>query len=339
MERERARSSPPDGGVLVEFESQGSTVRGWLFLPEQLPAPIMVLGHGLGGTKECGLWPIAKDVAANGWAGLAFDYRGFGDSEDIIGKPTKIFEVRRLTEDFMAATAFARAHEKLDSCRVVLFGFSMGAQAAAFATLKLQEQGAPVQGLMLVAPRILPVLPMKGRIGGFSGGSITRMIYIAGKLLAGLFQSGVQVVQHMPSKDHVHNIMPWSWCSWPIIPYGHSNEIAVSSLWRFVLPAREVWNLNSRLKTIEVPMLLVFGIYDELGSVPAAVQSLFEPKPGKPVQVLELPCEHMSALAMVNPEAYAKDKDTYTDPADTYTPEIYPEQELPVLRDFLAKIE
>jgi pimeloyl-ACP methyl ester carboxylesterase len=297
----------------------------------------MLLGHGLGGTKECGLWPIAKDVTADGWAGLAFDYRGFGDSDDAIGRPTKFFEVRHLTEDFLAAAAFARAHESLDSTRVVIYGFSMGAQAAAFATLKLQEQGAPVQGLIMVAPRVLPKPVKRGLIGGVMGASIVRICYCAVKMFAGLFQSGVQVVQHMPSKDHVHNVMPFSWCSWPIIPYGHSNEIAIESLLPFIIPAGEVWSLNKRLKTIEVPVQLVFGLHDEIGTAPAAVRLLFEAKLGKPVEVLELPCEHMSPLPMVNPEAYAKDKETYTDPADTYSPKIYPEQVLPVLRAFLAK--
>ena len=54
---------------LVEFSSMGSTCRGWLFLPAKLPAPVVVLGHGLGGTKECGLGVVAEDFTKEGWAG------------------------------------------------------------------------------------------------------------------------------------------------------------------------------------------------------------------------------------------------------------------------------
>ena len=65
---------------------------------------------------------------------------------------------------------------------------------------------------------------------------------------------------------------------------------------------------------------------------------LFEGKPNEPAELLEVPGEHCSCLPMVNPEAYNKHKDMYTDPCDTYVPEVYPDHELPVFRTFLARL-
>ena len=42
--------------------------------------PVVVMAHGLGGTKDSGLEPFAEGLAAAGLDVLAFDYRGFGAS-------------------------------------------------------------------------------------------------------------------------------------------------------------------------------------------------------------------------------------------------------------------
>ena len=43
--------------------------------------PVVVMAHGLGGTKDSGLAPFAEGLAEAGLDVLAFDYRGFGASE------------------------------------------------------------------------------------------------------------------------------------------------------------------------------------------------------------------------------------------------------------------
>ena len=42
--------------------------------------PVVVMAHGLGGTKDSGLEPFATGLAEAGLDVLAFDYRGFGAS-------------------------------------------------------------------------------------------------------------------------------------------------------------------------------------------------------------------------------------------------------------------
>ena len=70
----------------VEFDSQGVECAAWHFTAaatrSATPAgrPVVVMAHGLAGTKDSGLAPFAEALAAAGLDVLAFDYRGFGAS-------------------------------------------------------------------------------------------------------------------------------------------------------------------------------------------------------------------------------------------------------------------
>ncbi len=81
------------------------------------------MGHGLGLTRRCGLREYATAFAAAGYVVLAFDYRGFGDSE---GSPRQLVCHRKQQEDWAAAIEFARARPEVDADRVVTWGFSLG---------------------------------------------------------------------------------------------------------------------------------------------------------------------------------------------------------------------
>ena len=66
----------------IQFQSKGVTCRGDLYLPDTAGrAPIMVMAHGLGGTRNMRLPAFAERFVAQGYACLLFDYRHFGDSD------------------------------------------------------------------------------------------------------------------------------------------------------------------------------------------------------------------------------------------------------------------
>jgi hypothetical protein len=89
----------------------------------------------------------------------------------------------------------------------------------------------------------------------------------------------------------------------------------------------------------EAPILMLFGDHDvRCGTAPSRVHRLFDGKAGEPVEVNMYPGEHMSPLALVNPRAYATQKDTYIAPADIYFPEVLPNHTMPSYLAFLAKI-
>jgi dienelactone hydrolase len=90
----------------VSFPSSGENCRAWLFLPKVDRAPLVILGHALGGTREDGLEPFARHFADAGLAALAFTYRHFGDSG---GQPRKLVDIKHQLADLARSTGL-RAH-------------------------------------------------------------------------------------------------------------------------------------------------------------------------------------------------------------------------------------
>jgi uncharacterized protein len=108
----------------LEFRCGGDDCAAWLYRPAgpEPAAPVVVMAHGLSGTRRDGLGPFAARFAEAGLAALVFDHRGFGDS----GGEADVFEPARQLEDWRAAIAFARSLPGVDPERVATFGSSMG---------------------------------------------------------------------------------------------------------------------------------------------------------------------------------------------------------------------
>lgn len=108
----------------VEFSSGGETCAAWLYPVEvnAASAPVIVMAHGLTGTRRDRLGAFAERFAGAGIAALVFDYRGFGDSA---GEPD-LFEPERQFEDWRSAIKFARSIPGIDPDRVATFGSSLG---------------------------------------------------------------------------------------------------------------------------------------------------------------------------------------------------------------------
>ncbi len=108
----------------LQFPSADQYCSAWLYLPQGAhPAPVIVMAHGLGGTRVMRLDAFAERFCAAGYACLVFDYRHFGDSG---GEPRQLLDVSRQLQDWNAAIACARARPEVDGSRVVLWGTSFG---------------------------------------------------------------------------------------------------------------------------------------------------------------------------------------------------------------------
>lgn len=105
----------------VTFLSGGDTVDAWHFAggPDR---PVVVMAHGLAGTKDSGLAAFARPLAAAGYHVLAFDYRGFGASG---GTPRQTVSGAAQQDDYRAAVDAARKLPGVDPTRVVLWGVSL----------------------------------------------------------------------------------------------------------------------------------------------------------------------------------------------------------------------
>lgn len=109
----------------VAFKSGGEKIFGILHLPEQLPAPGVVMCHGFTGTKvepHRIFVDNARELARNGMAVLRFDFRGSGDSAGEFRDMT----VGREIADAQAAVDFMCRRKEVDASRIGLMGLSMG---------------------------------------------------------------------------------------------------------------------------------------------------------------------------------------------------------------------
>jgi uncharacterized protein len=108
----------------VSFASGEDTCAGWLYLPTGVASPpVVILGHGLGGTREMRLDAFAERFAQAGIAALAFTYRHFGDSG---GQPRQLLSIKRQLADWDAAIAWVKARRDVDGTRIAVWGSSFG---------------------------------------------------------------------------------------------------------------------------------------------------------------------------------------------------------------------
>ncbi len=109
----------------VLFPVAGDACAAWMYEPNDTNPgrrPVVVMAHGLSGTRRDRLGVFAERFARHGCFALVFDHRGFGDSS---GAPD-LFQPSRQLEDWEHAIAFARRWPGVDPDRVVTFGSSMG---------------------------------------------------------------------------------------------------------------------------------------------------------------------------------------------------------------------
>ncbi len=112
----------------VTFVSAGVECHAWHFtgvgdaLATDAGRPVVVMAHGLAGTKDSGLEPFATALANAGLDVLAFDYRGFGSSS---GAPRQTVSMAGQLEDYRAAMAAAARLPGVDPQRLVLWGVSL----------------------------------------------------------------------------------------------------------------------------------------------------------------------------------------------------------------------
>ncbi len=83
--------------------------------------PCVVMGHGFGATRDCGLQSFAERFAAAGLDVVAFDYHHFGAST---GDPRGLIDLAGQRADYAAAIAFARGLDGVDAERIVIWGVS-----------------------------------------------------------------------------------------------------------------------------------------------------------------------------------------------------------------------
>lgn len=155
----------------VSFASGDDTCAAWLYLPTGVTSPpVVVLGHGLGATREMRLDAFAERFAQAGIAALAFTYRHFGDSS---GQPRQLLSIKRQLGDWDAAIAWVKNRRDVDGSRIAVWGSSFGGGHAITVASRHPELKAAVaqcpftdglaSALALGPTESLKVLPLVAR--------------------------------------------------------------------------------------------------------------------------------------------------------------------------------
>src|SRR6266550_7275994 len=119
LEAERSLNMRQD----IEFNAEGTTLRGWLFTPDagHRPFPTIVMAHGFSAVKEMYLDSFAEFFANAGLGALVFDNRTFGASD---GEPRQEIDPWAQVRDYRHAITYARTLPEVDRERVGVWGSS-----------------------------------------------------------------------------------------------------------------------------------------------------------------------------------------------------------------------
>ena len=122
------------GKNAVSYKSDGFTLAGHLYLPEDHregdKRPAIVLTRPGSGVKEQTAGVYAKELSKHGFATLAFDPRGFGDSEGHEG----VEDPFAVCEDTKNSISFMRTLDCVNASKVYNAGVCMGAGYAYYVT-------------------------------------------------------------------------------------------------------------------------------------------------------------------------------------------------------------
>ena len=128
--------SPYQAGLNeVAFESEGETVVGALFLPEDYTAgdepPVVVVTGPWTQVKEQVGYRYARVMADQGYAALAMDHRFWGESG---GEPRFLESTREKSLDVLAAVEFLQTVDAVDADRLGVLGVCAGVGNVSLAT-------------------------------------------------------------------------------------------------------------------------------------------------------------------------------------------------------------
>src|SRR5262249_7955816 len=144
----------------IEFQSQGTTCRGWLYTPDvgDGPFPTVVMGGGWLYVKEVVQPTYAEHIAANGMAAVVFDYRYKGASD---GEPRQHVDPWQEIEDMQNAISFAESRPEVDSSRIGIWGISY----AGTHVLVLAATDPRVKSVVTIVPQIDGYLQLRFQQG------------------------------------------------------------------------------------------------------------------------------------------------------------------------------
>jgi len=170
-----------------------------LELPSGVPAPIptVLLLHGFG--EDRAVWEgLKKQLLERGWAVVALDLRGHGDSKTKDGVPIEASpswrtDPHEFPQDLSPALDFIKAQARLNNRKIVVIGSDVGANLALIASGRFPE----VRTVVAINPKFSESLPLAGSSQDFTPRSALILTADAseGQQFKGLVKQPVDIQQ------------------------------------------------------------------------------------------------------------------------------------------------
>ena len=151
----------------VEFDAEGTILRGWFYPAEgsAATAPVIVMAHGLSAVKEMYLDDYAAAFSAAGLNALVFDNRNFGASD---GEPRQEIDPVAQVRDYRHAITYAIGLPEVDRSRVGVWGSSYsGGHVLTVAAIDSRVKAAVSQVPLVSGYENIRSLVRADLIGGF----------------------------------------------------------------------------------------------------------------------------------------------------------------------------
>jgi pimeloyl-ACP methyl ester carboxylesterase len=239
--------------VPVSFPSGREHCAAWLYLPRGESAgavPVVVMGHGIGATREMGLAPFAEKFVAAGLAVLVFTYRNFGDSG---GSARQLISVKSQLQDWESALAFVKTVPQVDTARAAVWGTSFGGGHAITIASRHPELKAAVAQC--------PFTDGTASAGALSFTAAMRIFAVVARDVVGhLWGTGVQVpIAAAPGQLALMDA--------PDALPGYNNLLPRHFLWANSTPARSILNIiryrpGKTAKDIAIPIMFCVSATD-----------------------------------------------------------------------------
>lgn len=237
----------------LTFTSGGLKCSGWLFLPEEVrKPPVVVMAHGFAAEKVFRLPAYAEKFCMDGLAVFLFDYRHFGESE---GLPRNLVNVKKQLEDWRNALEYVRSLKEVDGERVALWGTSFS--------------GGHVLVTAARDQRVSAVVAQVPFVDGLATASHLGLGFVLKATVHGLMDAVASVfgrVHHVPV---VSDPDEFAIMNTPGSKEGYLSLIPEGSAWRNECPARILLSIPFYRPVrfapkIKCPVLIIYARKDTL---------------------------------------------------------------------------
>lgn len=274
----------------LTFDSAGTTCEAWHYeaahdgLANAAGRPVVVMAHGLAGTKDSGLEPFALAFAAAGLDVLLFDYRGFGASA---GTPRQVVVLDDQLADYRAAMGAAARLPGVDPERLVLWGVSLSGGHV----LRAAADRADVAAVVSLIPMVDGIAAARHALETHSVGEMVKATARGIRGRVGV-RAGKEPVL-MPVVARPGEVGAFT------LPGALEDYLAIAGpTWRNELNVDVGMELGSRkpqaaAARITAPLLVQIADFDQSAPPQAAAKAAFKGK----AEVRHYPCDHFDIFA------------------------------------------